>query len=351
MDDFNVSALHESKNEWCARLLTILTPLVVEGFYLIFNDAYRMCIENDEPALCLKTFQNLLSRVPKWNATLIEEECTRISTKSECAYLEDLVACVHVVQLKILTAMRVGHKQKKIAIDIPKWDVFVHKTYINCARKLYKNTYLFEMGVSPLQQQKLGRELELIVQECILNTVRESIPVENILKVYMDESIEEDTVEELKEEMVDAPPRSAVSAIDDGDEAGNHVVDEAKKEERDANKTAEESELDADKDKDEDKDKDKNLSFSDVDFALTQDGHKEKIAAPKDLERLEEISVMRNEQRKMEDEDDAPLETIVLSDAAAAPDLEFEEIGSSSAPASDAIVLNDAISLGDVESI
>ena len=28
MDDFNVSSLHESKNEWSARLVTILTPLI-----------------------------------------------------------------------------------------------------------------------------------------------------------------------------------------------------------------------------------------------------------------------------------------------------------------------------------
>ena len=37
MDDFNVSSLHESKNEWGARLLTILTPLIIEGFKSIFD--------------------------------------------------------------------------------------------------------------------------------------------------------------------------------------------------------------------------------------------------------------------------------------------------------------------------
>jgi hypothetical protein len=30
MDDFNISSLHESKNEWGARLLTILTPLIID---------------------------------------------------------------------------------------------------------------------------------------------------------------------------------------------------------------------------------------------------------------------------------------------------------------------------------
>jgi len=34
-----------------------------------------------------------------------------------------------------------------------------------------------------------------------LNTLRESIPVEAILKSYMDETVEEDVIEEVKEEV------------------------------------------------------------------------------------------------------------------------------------------------------
>jgi hypothetical protein len=43
------------------------------------------------------------------------------------------------------------------------------------------------------------------VQEGILNTLRESIPVEAILKAYMDETVEEDVIEEVKEEVVHEP--------------------------------------------------------------------------------------------------------------------------------------------------
>ena len=117
--------------------------------------------------------------------------------------IEDLVTCVHIIQLKLLTAMRVGHKQKKIDINIPKLDDFIHKAYIGVARKVYKNVYLFEVNVPPLQVQKNYRELEIIVQECILNAVRESIPIESILRAYMDETVEEDVVEEIKEQVIE----------------------------------------------------------------------------------------------------------------------------------------------------
>ena len=197
MDDFNVSALHESKNEWGSRLVTILTPLIIDGYKSILDESVKLCKENGEMDKYLMTFQNLISRIPKWNTQIIETERKRICDKSGCNYLEDLVTCVHIIQLKILTAMRVGQKQKKIDINIPKLDDFIHKTYINVARKIYKNVYLFETNIAPLSIQKHYRELEIIVQECILNTLRESIPVESILKAYMDETVEEDVIEEI----------------------------------------------------------------------------------------------------------------------------------------------------------
>ena len=160
MDDFSISSLHESKNEWGSRLLTILTPLINEGLKSIFDEALKLCKENNELDKYLMTFQNLISRIPKWNTQIIETEKKRICDKSGCNYLEDLVTCVHIIQLKILTAMRVGQKQKKIDISIPKLDDFIHKTYVNVARKIYKNVYLFEVNIQPLQIQKNHRELE-----------------------------------------------------------------------------------------------------------------------------------------------------------------------------------------------
>ena len=269
MDDFNVSSLHESKNEWGARLLIVFTPLIIEGFKSIFDESYNLCKENGETDKYLMTFQNFITRIPKWNATIIETEKKRIIERSGCSYLEELVACIHIIQLKLLTAMRVGQKQKKIDINIPKLDDFIHKTYVNVARKIYKNVYLFELNSAPLQIQKHNRELEIIVQECILNAVRESIPVENILKAYMDETVEEDVVEEIKEQIIEKPDiKTESQAIFEGNN-GNV-----------------------------------SLKFNDTDSAMGKNGKEELINAPKNIERLEEISALRNMQRKMEEEED-----------------------------------------------
>ena len=281
MDDFNVSALHESKNEWGSRLVTILTPLIIDGYKSILEESIKLCKENGESEKYLMTFQNLISRIPKWNSQIIETERKRICEKSGCNYLEDLVTCVHIIQLKILTAMRVGQKQKKIDINVPKLDVFIHKTYINVARKVYKNVYLFEVNVPPLQIQKNYRELEIIVQECILNTLRESIPVEAILKAYMDETVEEDVVEEIKEQVIEEPIKRPIEP----NANTNQVVGGGSR-----------------------------LSFNNIDYVKTADGSVSNINAPKDIERLEEISQMRYQQRKAEEEDDNENEKLKISD-------------------------------------
>ena len=208
MDDYNLSTIIESKNEWCARLTNTLTPCFIEGLRSVFNEAYNVCIENEEESKYLMTFQNFLNNIPKWSSEIVENEKQRIITSSACNYLEDLLSCVHITQLKSLTSTRVGLKQKKINIDIPDLGKFIHRTYINVARKVYVNIYLFEKDIKPLQIQKNNRELEIIIKECILNTIRESIPIEHILQIYLDETLETDVEVEEKKEVV--PDKEAI---------------------------------------------------------------------------------------------------------------------------------------------
>ena len=287
MDDFNVNALYESKNEWGSRLVTILTPLVIDGYKSILDESIKLCKDNGEFEKYLMTFQNLISRIPKWNSQIIETERKRICEKSGCNYLDDLVTCVHIIQLKILTSMRVGQKQKKIDINIPKLDDFVHKIYINSARKIYKNVYLFEINIQPLQVQKNYRELEIIVQECILNTLRESIPVEAILKAYMDETVEEDVVEEIKEQIINEPIKQPINS-------GGGVNNESINSQLINNNN------------------NSRISFNDIDYVKTTDGLESTIIAPKNVDRLEKISELRNQQRTMDNDDDS--DKIKISD-------------------------------------
>lgn len=291
MDDFVISNLHEARNEWCSRLVSILTPLVEQGFRSIFDEAWKMCVDTDELNKYLMTFQNLISRIPKWNSVIIEDERKRIIERSGCNYLEDLITCVHIIQLKVLTCIRVGNKQKKIDISIPKLDPFIHRVYVQTARKIYSNVYLFEKNISPLTVQKNGRELEQLIQEAILTTIRESIPTEAIIRAYMDESEEQE--EEVFIENIEEP-----------------IITKSEEKEN------EEAKIKAEEDPEpvtvtpvikniDDEEVVTKLTFNDLDSAIDQENKEELIDAPKTLERLEDISVSRSLERRLADESES----------------------------------------------
>jgi hypothetical protein len=326
MDDFVLSNLNESRNEWCARLVSTLTPLIIGGTRSIFNESWKLCVENDESNKYLMTFQNLLSRVPKWNNEIIEEERKRIIERSGCNYLEDLITCVHIIQLKVLTCVRVGNKQKKIDISIPKLDSFIHKVYINVARKVYSNVYLFDKNVSPLQGQKNNRELENMVQESILISIRESIPTEAIIRAYMDESVEQEEeviIEDVEEEEEVAPQETPIvkeKSVED--EPVPEVVPSIQNIDNEEVVTK--------------------LSFNDLDAILDENDDLKTIDAPKSIERLEEISTERAMQRHLEEESDDDDRLQISTEQINLHDFdELGDIAGSETKNTDEIILND----------
>ena len=332
MDDYNITSLNNSQHEWAVQILNTLTPYIIEGINSIFDEAYKLCIENREKEKYLMTFQNLLARIPKWNNTIIEEETKRIVDKSKCLYLEDLISCVHISHLKILTSMRVTKTQKKININVPVLKDFIHKVYIHCGRKLYTVTYLFERDIEPLIMQKNRKEIEDHVNNAILNAIRESIPVEEILKAYMDEStdliasVNKDVIVEEQEQ-----PKTMSEAVVKNDpvEVKNEPVEVKNEPVEVKNEPVEIKEapivvkeapivvqealappptpLVNEPDN-------VTLSFSEIDKAISVDKVEEKISAPKDVATLEKISDENHKKRKEEEEEEEDEGKLVISD-------------------------------------
>jgi len=275
-------------------------------------------MENEEPGKYLMTFQNLISRVPKWNTAIIEDERKRIIERSGCTYLEDLITCVHIIQLKVLTCVRVGNKQKKIDISIPNLDNFVHKAYVNVARKCYTNVHLFEKNVSPLLTQRNNRELEQLVQECILNTIRDSIPTEAIIRAYMDENVEQEE-EVIVENVPDEPAPDTPAVVETTVEPPPVVEMEPEQipvvpsiENLDEAQVV------------------TKLTFNDIDSVLDMGtGDISNIVVSKDPELLEAQSVSRALQNKLDEEDDMDDRIKIHTDTIDLGEMDFLDMNSS----------------------
>jgi len=205
------SVLGSTKDEYAIRLVKVLSPQLHRGVSDIFNEAVSLCNESGEPHKYLMTFQNFLSRVPSWSQETVAKEADRIIEDSKCEYIQELLACVHVAHLKILTAIRPSEKSREVEIPLPKMNAFVHKAYINVARRLWQNTFLFETGILPLEQQKNSREVNIVIHDSIMDAVRESLPVDKILKNYL-QGVEEH-VETVAPEVVPEVAPEVVSAV------------------------------------------------------------------------------------------------------------------------------------------
>jgi hypothetical protein len=143
--------------------------------------------------------------------------------------------------------------------------------------------------------QKNSRELEMIIQECILTAIRESIPTEEIIKAYMDESVEQE--EEVVIENIDEP------VLEKDEDGTTNPSDEESKESKQSGEDEPPSVVPAIKNLDESPVITR-LTFNDYDSVMDEENRVENISAPKSIERLEEISTERAIQRKLEEEED-----------------------------------------------
>jgi len=168
----------------------------------------------------------------------------------------------------------------------------------------------------------------------ILTTIRESIPVENILKAYLDETEEIDVkVEETQEiipiknnndnnneVLVDQKIDSNNESKSDNKVKSNDTIDivpDSKENIKlEINNTIEptiEPTIDTNLSNN-NNNNNQDIKFSDIDIAFDTNGSENKVKAPKDIETLEEISKINNQKRKEEEDEDTD-ETLIIGDS------------------------------------
>jgi hypothetical protein len=155
----------------------------------------------------------LLEDISNWNVDKVQRETAGIVTGSQCDYLEELMTAVFIAHTKVLSAIRLTTRQKKLQITIPKLDHFLHRTVTECARLLWSNTYLFSTNAPSIERQKNLRLIENFLHDGVLQGIRGMLPVKNILREYLkddDESGDEDAAE--AEEKAEAEAEEKVEA-------------------------------------------------------------------------------------------------------------------------------------------
>ena len=188
-----VSVYAEAKGEYTKQLCQYLLPALQQYFLDLLEEAK---LKEAEPRKTLLSFQVLLEGISDWNVDKVQRETAALSTATHCDYLEELITAVFIAHTKVLSAIRLTTKQKKLQITIPKLDHFLHRTLTECARLLWSNTYLFSTNAPAIERQKNLRLIESLLNDAVLQSIRGMLPVKNILREYLKEDNSDDEAEE-----------------------------------------------------------------------------------------------------------------------------------------------------------
>jgi primosomal protein N'' len=174
MDNLNV--LVEAKREYLGQLCLIMCPVMIEVFQDMYNEATKLS-KGRKPLIM---FQKVLKEVPNWSNQMSANHTSNIADR--CAWFNDLLAAVFVACTKILSAVRLKTDNKKISLKLPTNEVFIQTCYNNVAKDLYKDPYIFHD-----EQSEYVRDDQLTqrMSTCIEATVKELIPIQQILQTYM----------------------------------------------------------------------------------------------------------------------------------------------------------------------
>jgi hypothetical protein len=177
----NVNVLVTARNEYTEQLKDFLSPLLLEGFIAIYEDAVK--IQDEEGTYqYIKQFQLFLRDIPKWNQTILVDETNRILEK--IPYLQKLLMAIFVSHVKILSSIKLGGSHKNIQITIPPSDILIHKLYITCAQEIYKNENIL-LSFRDYSNRDSNNLLISLIKDVIDKTLKTFIPIQVILEEYL----------------------------------------------------------------------------------------------------------------------------------------------------------------------
>ncbi len=194
----------EAKKEYTTQLQQILSPRIYERFKFIFDGTIEvikqeLSMNHIQNQSVIKIFQKQLSSIKDWNESSIIEEYERIKSRSKCNYLDKLIKAVIVANMRILSTIQYGGRRKsKIQVHIPTPTHFIHKCYIECAKEIYKNPYIFDMSLNLSSKEKHQnlRDSLILIDNGIQSAIRQLLPIGDLLEQNFNSDVEDEEDDE-----------------------------------------------------------------------------------------------------------------------------------------------------------
>jgi hypothetical protein len=185
------------------HLSSLIVAPIAEGFWSIHASAKEMCQRNNQQDQILRTFQNMLTKIPEWSDTTLITEVERIEKVTKCDYLDDLIMGVFISYMKSFASLQYTGQSKEVEINFerPSLSKFVHELYIHSARKLWQTAYLMNTNLSSEVHARNRQEVEKIISQCLEQVVRSFLPWQSIAKKYFTTNEAADFVKPVEAEV------------------------------------------------------------------------------------------------------------------------------------------------------
>ena len=133
----------------------------------------------------LKTFQENLEKIPKWNSMIVMKEYDRFKINSNCSWLDKLI------KVSFLAEFKIASNNSDIKVDIPKSQDFIHICYVELAREVWSKPQIMYDGLSNEIRKVYEIELDTIIESIIMKVIKNLLPLEKIVNNYL-KSVEEE---------------------------------------------------------------------------------------------------------------------------------------------------------------
>ena len=158
------------------KFTNIIEPIIYSGFKSIYDNSIKILKDHKRSIALIKILKIFLINIKSWEDSMIEKEEKRIINTCNCEYILDLFKAILKANIILLSNNSVDELDE--CIDDYSFGDFIHKVYINIAKKIYKNPLL-------INNDDDNDEFKNIIIDSIKICLYDILPYSSIIKNFL----------------------------------------------------------------------------------------------------------------------------------------------------------------------
>lgn len=167
----------ELRKEYLGILQDELCPTIYNGLHGVYNK----CKQLSNDTTVLKDFQTAMKKICDWTPELKQNAVSPIQNQQK---VKNLVFAIFKAEVMLLSNDYNQLPTTEITLED-----YVHMVYQECAKELWAIPFLFYHKNTGLEINRNNYQIRKIIKECIQNSFRKMVPLDETLKSFLGEDL------------------------------------------------------------------------------------------------------------------------------------------------------------------